>query len=74
MTPTMAAKLASAPHVERLSFSGDTIVIETRSPDECYDLIAQIVLAENIEVRSLTSPDNNLSAVFEYLTNARRSA
>ena len=69
----VAAQLATAQHVERISFAGDEIMVETRSPDECYDLIAKTILDEAIEVKSLTSPDNNLSAVFEYLTNARRS-
>lgn len=70
----VAAQLAGAEHVERISFSGDTVTVETRSPDECYDLIAATVIEQGIDVRALTSPDNSLSAVFEYLTNARRSA
>ena len=70
----VAARLAEAEHVERLSFTGDAVVVETRAPDACYDLIARTVLEHAIKVRSLASPDNNLSAVFEYLTNARRSA
>ena len=67
----VGTRLAAAEHVERLSFDGDVLVVETRAPDACYDLIANAVLEESIDVRSLTSPDNNLSAVFEYLTSGK---
>jgi hypothetical protein len=40
-------------------------------PDRCYDQISEVVVAEDIAVRGLTSPDNNLGAVFEYLTGGR---
>ena len=47
------------------------VVVETAEPDQCYDLIADVVLDSGIKVRALTSPDNNLGAVFEYLTGRR---
>ena len=49
-------------------------MVETRAPDECYDLITRTLVADEIEVRSLTSPDNNLSAVFDYLTSGKGRA
>ena len=42
--------------------------IETRDPDRCYDQIAAAVLDGGVAVAALSSPDNNLGAVFEYLT------
>jgi ABC-2 type transport system ATP-binding protein len=65
---TIAAALASEDHVARLSFERGGLVLETRDPDRCYDQIAQAVLAGNVAVSALSSPDNNLGAVFEYLT------
>jgi ABC-2 type transport system ATP-binding protein len=67
----LAAVLAGAEHVTRLSFpeGPDGIVeIETRDPGRCYDQLADAVLEGGIQVAALGSPDNNLGAVFEYLT------
>jgi len=64
--------VAGADHVARLSFERNAVVIETENPDACYDLIGQVVLDEKLLVRSMTSPDNNLGAVFEYLTGQAR--
>ena len=64
----LAAALAAEDHVARLSFERGAVVIETRDPDRCYDQLADAVLAQNVAVRALTSPDNNLGAVFDYLT------
>ena len=64
----IAAALASEDHVARLSFERGAVVIETRDPDRCYDQIAGAVIAGDVAVGALSSPDNNLGAVFEYLT------
>jgi ABC-2 type transport system ATP-binding protein len=64
----IARGLASEDHVARLSFERGVVVIETRDPDRCYDQIARTVIAEDVAVSALSSPDNNLGAVFEYLT------
>ena len=64
----IASALAAADHVARIAFERGAVVVETRDPDRCYDQISEVVLAERIVVSALTSPDNNLGAVFEYLT------
>ena len=64
----IAAALAREDHVARLSFERGGLILETRDPDRCYDQIAKAVLAGNVAVTALSSPDNNLGAVFEYLT------
>jgi len=64
----VAAVLAGDDHVARLSFERGALVVETRDPDRCYDRIAGAVLDAGVAVSALSSPDNNLGAVFEYLT------
>ena len=64
----LAGGLAGADHVARLHFERGALLVETRDPDRCYDQIAAAVLEHGVDVRSLGSPDNNLGAVFEYLT------
>jgi ABC-2 type transport system ATP-binding protein len=65
---TIAAALAPADHIARISFERGGLVIETRDPDRCYDELAAAVVEGNVAVSALSSPDNNLGAVFEYLT------
>ena len=65
----LAAALASEDHVARISFERGAVVLETRDPDRCYDRIASAVLDADLAVTALSSPDNNLGAVFEYLTH-----
>jgi ABC-2 type transport system ATP-binding protein len=65
---TIATALAEADHVVRIGFEREAVTIETRDPDRCYDQIAAAVLDHHVAVRAMTSPDNNLGAVFEYLT------
>jgi ABC-2 type transport system ATP-binding protein len=66
-----AGAVAQAEHISRLSFDEGAIEIETRNPDRCYDLIADAAIEGGFAIRSLTSPDNNLSAVFSYLTDGK---
>ncbi|MBA3392037.1 MAG: ABC transporter ATP-binding protein [Deltaproteobacteria bacterium] len=68
----IAAELATADHVARIVFERGGVLIETRDPDRCYDALAQVVIDRGIVVSALSSPDNNLGAVFEYLTGESR--
>ena len=68
---TIAAALAPADHIARISFERGGLVIETRDPDRCYDEISAAVVEGEVAVSALSSPDNNLGAVFEYLTGDR---
>ena len=68
----LGQELVSSPEVRSLEFCVDgALVIETPAPDACYPLIPKVALDRGIKIRSLTSPDNNLQAVFEYLTRNR---
>ncbi len=64
----VAAALAAAAHVTRIAFERGGVLVETRDPDRCYDEIAGAVIAGGVTVSELGSPDNNLGAVFDYLT------
>jgi ABC-2 type transport system ATP-binding protein len=68
----IARSLAGAEHVARIVFERAGVLIETRDPDRCYDELSAAVLEHGIQVSALSSPDNNLGAVFEYLTGDRR--
>ena len=67
----IAAALAHEEHVARIAFERGAVLVETRDPDRCYEQIGDVVLAGNVSIHTLTSPDNNLGAVFEYLTDDR---
>jgi ABC-2 type transport system ATP-binding protein len=67
----LAAAVIGSEHVARVQFSagadGPIVEIETRNPDKLYDEIPRVAAERGVKIRSLTSPDNNLTAVFEYL-------
>jgi len=67
----IAAAIAGAEHVVRLVIERRALIIETRDPDRCYDELGLAIVERGVELRALTSPDNNLGAVFEYLTGGR---
>jgi ABC-2 type transport system ATP-binding protein len=64
----IAAAIAGQEHVARLVMERRAIIVETRDPDRCYDDLARAVVERGLELRAMTSPDNNLGAVFDYLT------
>jgi len=68
----IASAVANEEHVVRLEIDRGAVVLETRDPDRCYDALANAILSGELEIRSMTSPDNNLGAVFEYLTAGSR--
>jgi ABC-2 type transport system ATP-binding protein len=70
---TLAAALATLPSVVALRFVGEQqIELETREPDACYGAIPRVALEHGVKLRALTSPDDNLAAVFRYLTTDPR--
>jgi ABC-2 type transport system ATP-binding protein len=64
----LARVMLDEPHVVRVSFEGESVVFETQTPDACYDALPRKALAAGIRVTGLTSPDDDLQAVFAYLT------
>ena len=71
----LGAALARLECVTAVRFDGaDRLEVETRAPDACYAAIPRVATETGVKVRSLTSPDDNLSAVFRYLTTGARGA
>jgi ABC-2 type transport system ATP-binding protein len=68
----LASAVSIEDHIAHVHFERDACVVETTDPDRCYDLIAETAIESGIAVREMTSPDNNLGAVFEYLTGGSR--
>jgi ABC-2 type transport system ATP-binding protein len=66
----LAARVLGEDHVVRVQFEDGAVEIETRAPDRLYDAIPRIVVEAGLDVRSLGSPDDNMQAVFEYLTSS----
>jgi ABC-2 type transport system ATP-binding protein len=66
-------KLAEAfvgfPDVESVKFhpEGDGLTVESRKPDDFYGRLPELMLDHEIELEEITSPDDNLQAVFHYL-------
>jgi ABC-2 type transport system ATP-binding protein len=64
----LASAMATSDHIARITFERGAVVLETREPDRCYDDLTAAALDKGIAIGAMTSPDNNLGAVFEYLT------
>jgi ABC-2 type transport system ATP-binding protein len=52
----------------RVDEASQTVLCQTSQPDAFYAKIPTLLLGAGISVRQLTSPDDNLQAVFTYLT------
>jgi ABC-2 type transport system ATP-binding protein len=64
----LAVALARWEHVTSVEFPRDgTLLVRTRAPDEFYQALPALVVEEGLEVREVTSPDDNLEAVFRFL-------
>ncbi len=65
----LAAALATLPSVAALRFPAPgRLDVETHLPDACYADIPRVALEQGVKLQGLTSPDDNLAAVFRYLT------
>lgn len=68
--PRRAASLfAGLPNVVSLSFPpGDNAIeLRVREPSVFYDRVMDAVTEQNLPIHGMSSPDNNLEAVFRYL-------
>jgi ABC-2 type transport system ATP-binding protein len=67
----LARQLLDLPYVLSARLDADdahAVEIETRAPDRFYSEFPALALANNFTIRQFESPDNNLEAVFKYLT------
>lgn len=65
----LAELLVVFPDVESIRFhpDGTALTVESRKPDEFYERLPDLLLRHDIELEEITSPDDNLQAVFHYL-------
>jgi ABC-2 type transport system ATP-binding protein len=67
----LARFLGGWDHVVSIQFPGpDRLRVLTRSPDVFYSALPGLVIAEGVTVRAVRSADDNLDAVFRYLSEA----
>lgn len=64
----LGAELSRLDHVRRIEFTAEGLVVETERADECYDALGRLGAEGTLGIRSLDALDDNLEAVFRYLT------
>ncbi len=64
----LAAALVREPDVEEVRVEESHIAVRTRRPDEFYGKLPRILLEGGWRIEEISSPDDNLEAVFRYLT------
>jgi ABC-2 type transport system ATP-binding protein len=69
----LAAYLLGQDGLHSISFSEELsrVELETREPDRFYVLLSDYVLDRGGAIHEITSPDDNLEAVFHYLVEGR---
>ncbi|MCX8038129.1 MAG: ABC transporter ATP-binding protein [Candidatus Sumerlaeia bacterium] len=69
----LASRLIAVEQVRQVSLDSTRrgILIETFDPDAVYDRLTQVVIEDGVSIDLMTSPDDNVQAVFAYLTRGR---
>ena len=65
----LATRLIDQDGLHSISFSEEQsrVELETQEPDRFYALLAELVLDDGATIHEISSPDDNLEAVFHYL-------
>jgi ABC-2 type transport system ATP-binding protein len=65
----LAARFLADGHVLKVDFppDGRSLLVETNNRDKFFSRLGRLIAAESVEVEEITSPDDNLQAVFDYL-------
>jgi len=65
----VASRFVNQDYILNIDFSGetDTFVVKTNNRDRFFNRLPSVFIEENVEVMEITSPDDNLQAVFDYL-------
>ncbi|MCD6497726.1 MAG: ABC transporter ATP-binding protein [Deltaproteobacteria bacterium] len=66
---TLAVAMTAQESVRSVTVGEQSLTLETDKPDACYTELMQTVVDQSLQVDAITSPDDNLEAVFRYLTN-----
>jgi ABC-2 type transport system ATP-binding protein len=66
---SLANRLLDLPGIVSVSFTADLerVDLETTDPENFYEHVSNLVLEEGITIHEMTSPDDNLEAVFDYV-------
>jgi ABC-2 type transport system ATP-binding protein len=69
----VARLLGGWDHVVAIEFPGpDRLRVRSTAPERFYQALPELVVRENLKVRAVTSADDNLDAVFRYLSEGIR--
>ncbi len=65
----LAAEIIHEDYVLKVHFGSDpdSVLVETSNRDKFFSLLPALFVDNDIEVKEITSPDDNLQAVFDYL-------
>lgn len=65
----LAAEIIHEDYVLKVHFGSDpdSVLVETSNRDKLFSLLPALFVDNDIEVKEITSPDDNLQAVFDYL-------
>jgi ABC-2 type transport system ATP-binding protein len=65
----LAARFLADDHVLKVDFPADgrSLLVETNNRDRFFSRLGRLIAADAVEVEEITSPDDNLQAVFDYL-------
>lgn len=65
----LAEKFVHENYVLNVKFSPsqDSLLVETNNRDKFFSLLPSLFIENKVEVKEITSPDDNLQAVFDYL-------
>jgi len=64
----LAQQILGLPNVVNVHIPSENIIeVQTRKPDEFYPRVTELMLRGKFHVTSMSSPDDNLAAVFKYL-------
>jgi len=69
----IASRFVQDNHVLTVNFSDSArkVVFKTDNRDHFFDRLNRIVVEEALEIEEITSPDDNLQAVFNYLVGRK---
>jgi ABC-2 type transport system ATP-binding protein len=65
----LAARLLAGEYVLNLHFGSDgrSLMVETNNRDQFFNRLGRVLVEDSVRVEEITSPDDNLQAVFDYL-------
>jgi ABC-2 type transport system ATP-binding protein len=68
-TRKLAGLMLNQDYIKKIYFENDDrkVTFDTNKRDRFFDLLSRIIVEHDIEVSEITSPDDNLQAVFDYL-------